>query len=89
MTRVALLLVGGYRRLVSPFLPARCRFHPSCSRYALDALSEFGFLRGSALAAWRLLRCNPWSDGGVDYAHDQTLFAPRRGVFGPSREARP
>ena len=51
-----------------------CKYHPTCSQYALDALKEYGFVRGSILAAWRLLRCNPWSRGGVDYAHDQRLF---------------
>jgi uncharacterized protein len=48
--------------------PGRCKYHPSCSQYALDALRKHGLLKGSALAAWRLLRCNPWSRGGVDYA---------------------
>jgi putative membrane protein insertion efficiency factor len=78
VTAVALLLVRGYRVLVSPFIPktvgGRCKYHPSCSQYALDALREFGFIRGTMLAAWRLLRCNPWSHGGVDYAHDQHVF---------------
>ena len=54
--------------------PGTCKYHPSCSQYALDALREFGLVRGSVLAGWRLLRCNPWSHGGVDYAHDQKLF---------------
>ena len=54
--------------------PGTCKYHPSCSQYAIDALREQGLARGSILAAWRLLRCNPWSHGGVDYAHDQTLF---------------
>ena len=74
MKRLAVLLVHGYRYGVSPFLAPRCKYHPRCSRYALDALEEYGFLRGSVLAAWRLLRCNPWSHGGVDYAREQTLF---------------
>lgn len=78
MTAIALLFVRGYRLLLSPIVPqtigGRCKYHPSCSQYALDALREFGFLRGSALAAWRLLRCNPWSRGGVDYARDQRVF---------------
>ena len=51
-----------------------CKYHPSCSQYALDALREFGLARGAVLAGWRLLRCNPWSYGGVDYPHDQSLF---------------
>ena len=51
-----------------------CKYHPTCSQYALDALREYGLVRGSVLAGWRLLRCNPWSRGGVDYARDQRLF---------------
>ena len=70
-------LVHIYRWTVSPLLGNRCKYHPSCSQYALDALREYGFLRGSILAGWRLLRCNPWSHGGVDHAKDQRLF--RRG----------
>src|SRR5262245_63908196 len=54
--------------------PGTCKFHPSCSQYALDAFREFGLVRGSVLAAWRVVRCNPWSHGGVDYAHDQSVF---------------
>ena len=72
-----------YRALVSPLLPANtCKFHPSCSAYALDALRAHGLLRGSVLSARRVLRCNPWSHGGVDRVADQTLFRRRaeRGV---------
>ena len=78
MTAIALLFVRAYRLLLSPIVPqtigGRCKYHPSCSQYALDALREFGFWRGAILAAWRLLRCHPWSHGGVDYARDQRLF---------------
>jgi putative membrane protein insertion efficiency factor len=74
VTRLALLLVRGYRTAVSPLLRPRCKYHPTCSQYATDALHEFGLVRGLVLAAWRIARCNPWSHGGVDYAHDQTLF---------------
>jgi uncharacterized protein len=78
VTALALLVVRGYRLLVSPVVPktvgGRCKYHPSCSRYALEALREFGFVRGSLLTVWRLLRCNPWSHGGVDYARDQRVF---------------
>lgn len=55
-----------YRVLVSPMLGPRCRFHPSCSSYAEEAIRVHGAARGSALAAWRLLRCSPLSAGGVD-----------------------
>jgi uncharacterized protein len=74
MTRVALLPIRLYRVLVSPLLGRRCKYHPSCSQYALDAFEEFGLVRGTVLACWRLLRCNPWSHGGVDYASGQSLF---------------
>jgi putative membrane protein insertion efficiency factor len=63
-----------YRALISPWLPAACRFHPSCSAYAIEAFRELGLVRGGILAGWRLLRCNPWSHGGVDHVHDRTLF---------------
>ena len=74
MRHVVSLPIQAYRLLVSPFLGPRCKYHPTCSRYALEAIREWGVLRGLVLAGWRLLRCNPWSDGGVDYARDQRLF---------------
>ena len=77
MTRLALLLVRAYQSTVSPLLRPRCKYHPTCSQYAADALREHGLLRGLVLAGWRLARCNPWSHGGVDYAHEQTLFHRR------------
>jgi uncharacterized protein len=77
VTRLALLLLRAYRTLVSPMLGPRCKYHPTCSQYAADALREFGLVRGLVLAGWRLLRCNPWSHGGVDYARDQHVFRPR------------
>lgn len=77
MTAIPRLLVRGYQRLLSPLLPTRCKYHPSCSQYALDALREYGLARGLVLTAWRLLRCNPWSHGGVDYARDQRIFGAR------------
>ena len=67
-----------YQRFISPALPQRCKYHPSCSQYAIDAIRRYGILRGLALAGWRLLRCNPWSHGGVDFVEDQKLFRPRR-----------
>ncbi|MDQ3670280.1 MAG: membrane protein insertion efficiency factor YidD [Actinomycetota bacterium] len=74
MTFLASGLVHAYRRLVSPLLAPRCKYHPTCSQYALDALRDFGFVRGTVLVGWRILRCNPWSHGGVDYVTGQTLF---------------
>ena len=66
-----------YRRAISPGMPSRCKYHPSCSAYAVEAIRTHGVLRGGVLAAWRLLRCNPWSHGGADFVEDQTLFRPR------------
>jgi uncharacterized protein len=71
---VAVAPVRFYQRFVSPVLPRRCKYHPSCSQYAVDAVRRFGILRGVVLAAWRLVRCNPLSDGGVDFVEDQKLF---------------
>ncbi|MDQ2984640.1 MAG: membrane protein insertion efficiency factor YidD [Actinomycetota bacterium] len=75
MRYLAIVPVRLYRRLVSPMFPNTCKYYPSCSQYAIDALKQYGFLRGAILAAWRLLRCNPWSHGGVDHAHDQKVFS--------------
>ena len=71
---VVLAPIRVYRRLLSPILPQRCKYHPSCSAYAVQAIEEFGILRGLVLASWRLLRCNPWSHGGHDPVEAQTLF---------------
>jgi uncharacterized protein len=64
--RVLTLPIVAYRRWISPALPARCRFYPSCSAYALEAISTHGVLRGLRLAIWRLLRCQPFNAGGYD-----------------------
>jgi uncharacterized protein len=74
---VAVAPVRLYQRAISPALPQRCRYYPSCSEYAVQAVRRFGVLRGLVLAAWRLLRCNPWSHGGVDFPEDQTVFRAR------------
>jgi putative membrane protein insertion efficiency factor len=66
--------VYAWRLTLGPLFAGSCKYHPSCSQYALDALRTHGFLRGSVLAGWRLLRCNPWSHGGVDFVSDQKLF---------------
>ena len=67
-------LVWLYRLTLGALFPTTCKYHPSCSQYAIDAYKEFGLFKGTVLAGWRLLRCNPWSRGGVDYAHDQKVF---------------
>jgi putative membrane protein insertion efficiency factor len=66
MKNLLLWPIRVYQRLISPLLPRRCKYHPTCSAYAAQAVRRYGILRGSRLAAWRLLRCNPWSHGGYD-----------------------
>jgi uncharacterized protein len=57
-----------YQRLISPLRPANtCKYHPSCSEYAALAIRKHGVFKGAPMAGWRLLRCNPWSHGGIDY----------------------
>ena len=63
-----------YQRLMSPAIPRRCKYEPTCSRYAVEAIRRYGILRGLVLAGWRLLRCNPWSHGGYDPVEAQRVF---------------
>lgn len=65
--RILTLPIILYRKLISPLIPARCRYYPTCSKYALDAYRMHGVFWGTLLTGWRLLRCNPWSRGGVDH----------------------
>ena len=78
MRRFAAVLVTApirlYQRFISPLLPRRCKYEPTCSAYAVDAVRSYGALRGSVLALWRLLRCNPFSDGGLDPVSSQRVF---------------
>ena len=66
-----------YQRAISPALPRHCKYEPTCSRYAVQAIERYGILRGLILAGWRILRCNPWSHGGFDPVEAQRLFAAR------------
>ena len=66
MSKVLVALVRVYQYLVSPMFGQRCKYYPSCSNYAIEALRVHGVVRGAGFAAWRLLRCNPFSNGGVD-----------------------
>ncbi len=68
MRSVAVLPIRLYQLTISRLLPANtCKYHPSCSEYAVLAIRKHGVLRGVTMAGWRLLRCNPWSHGGIDY----------------------
>jgi len=70
--------IHAYQRFISPALPRRCKYYPTCSAYAIEAVREFGLVRGTILAGWRLLRCNPLSYGGYDPVEAQKLFRSRR-----------
>jgi putative membrane protein insertion efficiency factor len=74
---LAILPIRAYQLLLSPMVGERCRYYPSCSEYAAQAISQYGILRGLVLAGWRLLRCNPLSRGGFDPVEDQRLFRSR------------
>lgn len=67
-----------YRKVFSPFLPRRCKFYPTCSAYAMQALQRHGLFKGMLLAVWRLLRCNPWSAGGMDDVPEDFRFFKQR-----------
>ena len=73
--RVAIAPIHAYQR-VSRLFPRRCKYEPTCSVYAAQAIERYGILRGLVLAVWRVLRCNPWSHGGFDPVENQTLFRP-------------
>ena len=76
VARVLIAAIVAYRRYVSPALPARCRFYPSCSAYAQEALTRHGAGRGTALTIWRLLRCQPFHPGGYDPVPDTIRHRP-------------
>jgi putative membrane protein insertion efficiency factor len=69
-----------YQRWISPALPRRCKYEPTCSAYAAQAIRELGVVRGTILAAWRLARCNPFSHGGYDPVQARPFFKQKPGV---------
>jgi putative membrane protein insertion efficiency factor len=72
-------LLRGYKRYVSPLLPPACRFHPTCSEYAAEAIERHGVFKGSVMTLGRLLRCHPWSAGGFDPVPSRSAAPPPRG----------
>jgi putative membrane protein insertion efficiency factor len=86
--RVLIAPIRLYQRVISPALPRRCKYHPTCSDYAVQAIGSYGILRGSVLAVWRLLRCNPFSHGGYDPVSAQTVFRrPPRSAHLPASDS--
>lgn len=89
MKKILLLLVNLYRKKISPLKKPCCKYYPTCSAYALDALEKHGALKGTALAVWRILRCNPWSLGGVDEVPDKFSFYTLSKRYGKGRTVPP
>jgi hypothetical protein len=77
---IGVLLIRGYRAVISPLYGDVCRYHPSCSAYGLGSVQQRGLVVGAALTAWRIVRCNPWSAGGIDDVraakHDRYRVTP-------------
>ncbi len=71
MKYIFVIFVKFYRKCISPLFPPCCKYHPTCSAYALEAFRRHGAVKGFMLAAWRILRCNPWSMGGIDYVPEE------------------
>ncbi|MBQ8582556.1 MAG: membrane protein insertion efficiency factor YidD [Ruminococcus sp.] len=78
MKYIAIALINFYRKFISPLFPAKCKYYPTCSAYALTAVKRFGFIRGTLLAVWRILRCNPWSLGGIDPVPEKFTFKAQK-----------
>lgn len=74
MKRFLIALIRFYKKQISPKFPARCKYYPTCSSYALEAIKRFGAFKGTLLAVWRLLRCNPFSMGGIDFVPEKFTF---------------
>lgn len=93
MGRVLVALIRVYQKVISPMFGPRCRYYPSCSNYAVEAIRTHGAVRGSLLAGWRVLRCNPFSNGGVDPVaprrerHVHGSAAEERGAHGSAAKA--
>lgn len=74
MKKILIFLLKGYKKVISPILPPSCRFTPTCSEYAMEAIGRFGAIRGTLLGAYRLLRCNPFCRGGYDPVPEKFTF---------------
>ncbi len=78
MKYICMILIKFYKKCISPLFPPCCKYHPTCSAYAFEAFRKHGVLKGFVLALWRILRCNPWSMGGIDYVPDEFYFFKKR-----------
>ncbi|MBQ7907319.1 MAG: membrane protein insertion efficiency factor YidD [Clostridia bacterium] len=86
MRKVFTLPLKGYKKYISPYLPKACRFTPTCSEYAIEAIEKFGVIRGSLLAGYRVLRCNPYSKGGYDPVPEKFTFKRQQQITGETNK---
>ncbi|MBR2444808.1 MAG: membrane protein insertion efficiency factor YidD [Clostridia bacterium] len=86
MRKVFTLPLKGYKKYISPYLPKACRFTPTCSEYAIEAIERFGVIRGSLLAGYRILRCNPYSKGGYDPVPEKFTFKRQQQITGETNK---
>lgn len=89
MKKLLLLLVKFYKRFISPLKPPCCKYYPTCSTYASQAIEKHGAVKGTVLAVWRVLRCNPWSLGGVDPVPDKFRLYTLSKRYGKGRTTPP
>lgn len=89
MKNILILLVKFYRKILSPLKAPCCKYYPTCSEYALQAINMHGAVKGTLLAVWRVLRCNPWSIGGVDPVPERFGFYTLEKRYGKGRNIPP
>lgn len=89
MKKILLLLVKLYRKAISPLKPPCCKYYPTCSAYAIEAIEKHGAVKGLALSAWRVLRCNPWSLGGIDPVPEKFGFYTLEKRYGKGNNTPP
>ena len=89
MKTILIVFIKFYRMVISPLLPDSCRFSPTCSQYAIEAITKFGAIKGMALAIYRILRCNPFCRGGYDPVPERFTFkrVTQEGVVEPQEES--
>lgn len=86
MKKIFTLPIRAYKKFISPVLPKACRFTPTCSEYAIEAIEKFGVIRGSMLASYRIMRCNPFSKGGYDPVPEKFTFKRQEKNTGEDKE---
>lgn len=77
MRNIPIFLIKVYKKVISPLFPPRCKYYPTCSNYSIEAFRKHGFFKGLIFSIWRLLRCNPFSKGGIDYVPDKFSLIKR------------